>query len=356
MALSLVGIGLGRFAYTPLIPAVIAAGWFAPAQAAWLGAVNLAAYLGGAVAAIALARRVGVRAVLRGAMPATALSFLVCALPAPFTWFALWRFVSSASGARLMILAAPPVLPFVPPPRRGLAAGMIFAGIWLGVTISALLVPLMLRVDLGAAWLALGRGVAGTHRRRLERVPRRRSATCAAAARAGCGRADPDSHVRSDCGRLGLAVGAACWGAFGLDALLGPAVAGFFADRLGFARATRAGLLLQAAAVAAPLWSESQAALLLSAAVIGAFTPGAAPLMLGRIHTVLAPGSETARAAWGRATIAWAPGQAIGGQTFSVLFGRGERYEPLFLVATGVLLSALLFDVMASGKAVPSAD
>ena len=37
----LVGIGLARFAYTPLIPALIAAEWFSPAQAAYLGAANL---------------------------------------------------------------------------------------------------------------------------------------------------------------------------------------------------------------------------------------------------------------------------------------------------------------------------
>src|SRR5215207_7251621 len=39
----LVGIGLARFAYTPLIPALVEAGWFTPAQAAYLGAANLAA-------------------------------------------------------------------------------------------------------------------------------------------------------------------------------------------------------------------------------------------------------------------------------------------------------------------------
>jgi Uncharacterised MFS-type transporter YbfB len=37
---SLVGIGLARFAYTPLLPAIIDAGWFSPSQAAYLGAAN----------------------------------------------------------------------------------------------------------------------------------------------------------------------------------------------------------------------------------------------------------------------------------------------------------------------------
>lgn len=35
---TLVGIGLARFAYTPLIPPLITEGWFAPSQAAYLGA------------------------------------------------------------------------------------------------------------------------------------------------------------------------------------------------------------------------------------------------------------------------------------------------------------------------------
>ena len=45
---TLVGIGLARFAYTPLIPALIAEDWFSPSQAAYLGAANLAGYLAGA--------------------------------------------------------------------------------------------------------------------------------------------------------------------------------------------------------------------------------------------------------------------------------------------------------------------
>src|SRR5258707_15311914 len=45
---SLVGLGLARFAYTPLIPALIAAKWFSPPDAVYLGAANLAGYLAGA--------------------------------------------------------------------------------------------------------------------------------------------------------------------------------------------------------------------------------------------------------------------------------------------------------------------
>ena len=57
LAASLVGVGLARFAYTPLIPALIAVGWFSPADAAYLGAANLIGYLAGALLASRPVRR-----------------------------------------------------------------------------------------------------------------------------------------------------------------------------------------------------------------------------------------------------------------------------------------------------------
>ena len=51
LAASLVGIGLARFAYTPMLPALIDAGWFAEITAIYLGAANLAGYLAGALSA-----------------------------------------------------------------------------------------------------------------------------------------------------------------------------------------------------------------------------------------------------------------------------------------------------------------
>jgi hypothetical protein len=62
---NLVGIGLARFGYTPLIPALIAAGWFRPSAAVYLGAANLAGYLAGALGARAIAARTGVAGTLR---------------------------------------------------------------------------------------------------------------------------------------------------------------------------------------------------------------------------------------------------------------------------------------------------
>src|SRR5436309_1558632 len=45
----LVGVGLGRFAYTPTLPSLVSHGWLAPNEAAYVGAANLAGYLAGAL-------------------------------------------------------------------------------------------------------------------------------------------------------------------------------------------------------------------------------------------------------------------------------------------------------------------
>jgi predicted MFS family arabinose efflux permease len=114
LSANLVGIGLARFGYTPLIPALIAAGWFAPSAAVYLGAANLAGYLAGALGARAIAVRTDAPALLRGSMLLTAASLFACALPFGFTWYFVWRFLSGGTGGVLMALAAPTVMSGIP--------------------------------------------------------------------------------------------------------------------------------------------------------------------------------------------------------------------------------------------------
>src|SRR6201990_1534683 len=75
---SLVGIGLARFAYTPLLPAIIDAHWFAASTAAYLGAANLGGYLAGALLGGYLARRANATHVLRAMMLLATIAFVAC--------------------------------------------------------------------------------------------------------------------------------------------------------------------------------------------------------------------------------------------------------------------------------------
>ena len=62
----LLGMGLGRFSYTPLLPAIIQDGALSAAEAGYIGAFNLSGYLVGAMVTPILRRRAAgkVRAVL----------------------------------------------------------------------------------------------------------------------------------------------------------------------------------------------------------------------------------------------------------------------------------------------------
>ena len=98
LSASLVGIGLARFAYTPLVPALIAAKWFGPFDVIYLGAANLAGYLGGALLARVAATRFGAVASLRAMMLLATLACFACSIPVSFLWFFTWRFLAGLTG------------------------------------------------------------------------------------------------------------------------------------------------------------------------------------------------------------------------------------------------------------------
>jgi predicted MFS family arabinose efflux permease len=362
---SLVGIGLARFAYTPLLPAIIAAGWFDPANAAYLGAANLAGYLAGALLAGKLAARFESAAFLRVMMVVASLAFFANAFPLSFAWFFVWRFVSGFAGAGIMVLAAPLILPHVPPSRRGLVSGAIFMGIGLGIAASGTLVPLLLRQGLAETWIGLGVISSGLtaiawngwpkHAPQAPHPPVRPRhpslslrALYAEYALNAFGLVphmiflvDYVARGRGE----GLEAGASYWVLFGLGAIIGPVVGGITADRIGFRRTLRLALALQAVTVLVPAFGPNEIALMLSSVVVGAAVPGSVAIVLGRVHELLAHAPSQQKSAWGRATTSFAVAQAIAAYGMSYLFERtGENYAILFIAGSVALVLALLID------------
>src|SRR3546814_19797365 len=89
-----VGIGLSRFAYSPLIPVLIAEDWFTPAQTIYLGAANLAGYLFGALIGEQIAMRLQAKRALRIMMLAATVAFFARDTQSLFVWFFGWWFLS----------------------------------------------------------------------------------------------------------------------------------------------------------------------------------------------------------------------------------------------------------------------
>src|SRR5262249_2293577 len=115
----------------------------------------------------------------------------------------------------------------------------------------------------------------------------------------------------------GLAAGAWDWVLYGIGAVVGPLLAGRLADAIGFGPALRLGYLIQAAAVALLAVAPAPGWLALASLVLGAFTPGIVPLVLGRARELAAAAGQDGRAAWSIATIAFAVGQAAAAYGFS---------------------------------------
>lgn len=367
---SLVGIGLARFAYTPLIPALIAAEWFTPSQSAYLGAANLAGYLAGALLGRPTAARAPVGAVLRTMMVLATAAFFACAFPLSFAWFFVWRFAAGVSGGALMVLAAPSVLPHVAPSRRGIAGGIIFTGVGLGIAASGTLVPLFLRLGLFEAWCGLGaisivltaiswggwpheRALGNTAPKSLRAAPARPllKALYVEYALNAVGLVPHMvflvDFIARDLGR-GLDVGARYWIIFGIGATAGPLLAGLIADRIGFRGALRLAFVAQAAMVGMLVAATGPTALIASSIVVGAMVPGIVPLVLGRIHEIV-PGAQARGAAWSLCTTAFAVGQAAAAYGFAYIFERTDGvYQVLFALGAGALLLAVIVDLAAA--------
>ncbi|HEX6012556.1 MAG TPA: YbfB/YjiJ family MFS transporter [Geminicoccaceae bacterium] len=366
---TLVGIGLARFAYTPLLPALIEGGWFTPAQAAYLGAANLVGYLAGAVGARALLARVPASLLLRAMMALAAATFLACALRLGFPWFLFWRFLSGLSGGVLMVAVAPTVLGMVAAQRRGRVGGIMFTGVGVGIAASGTLVPFLLRLELVAAWVGLGALAVLLTALAWRGWPADPPRPAPAAVVAGRGRVArpilavtllyaldalglvPHMVFFVDFIARGLArgveAGASFWVIYGLGAMAGPLLAGWLGDRVGFARALSLGLVLQLAGVLIPLLAPGTLLLAVSALVMGTFTPGMPSLVLGRLHELARGGDQ--HAAWALATTAFALAQAAGAYGMSWLYARSDGYAPLFL-AGAVALAAALALSLATGR------
>jgi predicted MFS family arabinose efflux permease len=366
---NLVGIGLARFAYTPLIPALVAAKWFLPAQADYLGAANLAGYLAGALLARPMAARMADAILLRAMMILAAATFFACAAPLSFLWFFVWRFAAGLAGGAIMVLAAPAALAHVPPSRRGLAGGILFAGVGLGIAASGTLVPLLLRAGLPATWCGLGVLAAmlsvvawrgwqserppaaplGGHANGWRRRPRPPTILAALYVQYALNAVGLVPYmvflvdfVARELGR-GIASGARIWVIYGIGALIGPVLTGRLADGVGFDRALRLTYVVQAVAVIVPAMTTGAAALAVSGLVIGASTPGIVPLVFGRIHE-LAPADDRS-GAWRTATLAFAIGQAGAAYGFAAIFAGTGDYILLFVIAAGAFALALAADL-----------
>lgn len=362
------GIGLARFAYVPLFPAMVAAGWVDGAGAGLLGAINLTGYLIGALLAPRVGRALSIPRALDAGMALAVLAAACCAWQGGLAWLGLWRCLAGVAGGVLMGLAGPAVQAVVAARRRGVAGGVVLLGVGSGITLGALLVPALVGHGVPAAWLGLSAVTFAlwmAARRFWPAPPPIPAATQDTGALppvglllvsyglSGAGLVPPMVYLADLAARghgLGVQMGGLMWVVFGIGALSGSLAGGALADRLGGRRAMVLALSVQVAALGTALLPG------VGWLVVSGALSGVAAVSVTAVALAAARERAGARAAlvWVRTTAAFAVAQAATGFAMAAIFGAtGESHAAIFAVGLG--LSVMSLAVGVADRATPTA-
>ncbi len=157
MAALAAAMGIGRFAFTPLLPMMLHDGVIDIATGSWLATANYAGYLAGALLYMALpwlGRRLGRvpgnAALARGGLVATVLLTGLQACPWPASW-PLLRFLAGVASALVFLGTANWCMGRLAHLGRPQLGGLIFCGPGLGIVITGLPTGAMVAAGWSAA-------------------------------------------------------------------------------------------------------------------------------------------------------------------------------------------------------------
>ena len=167
-------LGIGRFAYALVLPAMQTALGLSYAEAGYLGSANTAGYLLGALISHRVLYAVGYRRGVFGSLWLQAISLALLAIGGGFGFLIVLRFIQGVLGAFVFVGGAALLLASG---GKSVATGLYFGGVGIGILISPLILPFMTTWQVG--WLLLaGLSVAMTlvayliYRRLEEPTPR----------------------------------------------------------------------------------------------------------------------------------------------------------------------------------------
>lgn len=346
------GMGIGRFALTPLLPLMQQSSGLSLQQGAWLASANYAGYLLGALLCLALGPRP--RSAARAGLVGVALLTFAMGSNESFAlWLAL-RALAGVASAFVLVGVSSWALAALARGRRPQLSGHVFSGVGVGIVLVGAL-GLISGIEAWpprAAWLVLGllaAGVAFALWRPLGEAPGVQETAPGAGA----------APLGADAWKL-----IACYGVFGFGYILpatflpalgrqlfpDPAVFGWAWPVFGLAAAASTvasvrwlgavpprrlfgiGVVVMAVGVAAPALRPGLPSILLSALFVG-----------GSFMVVTMAGLQEARALGGAA----AP-RAIAAMTAS--FALGQLIGPL-VIPPGSTLSALVMPSLVAAAA-----
>jgi len=151
-----VAMGVGRFAFTPILPMMQADHGMTVGQAGWLASANYVGYLLGSL--FATRTRVGARRALRIGLVLIAACTLAMGLDHHFVAWLMLRAIPGFASALVLIVASAWILPRLAQAAREALSGVVYAGVGAGIVLAGLACLLLDRAGASSdtAWIALG--------------------------------------------------------------------------------------------------------------------------------------------------------------------------------------------------------
>jgi len=149
-----VAMGIGRFAFTPIMPMMEADAGLALRAAGWLAAANYLGYLLGALCAA----RLPARPALRGGLLLIAVVTFAMGVTPVFVLQLLLRLLAGIASAWVLVHVSAWALERLLVLQRPQANGVVFAGVGIGIAGAGLLCMALMgaRVDSGRTWETFG--------------------------------------------------------------------------------------------------------------------------------------------------------------------------------------------------------
>lgn len=351
-------LGIGRFAYTPLLPVMQSQAGLSAAQAGWLAALNYAGYLCGALLAIFVGDLALKDRLYRIGLVLAVLATGGMALSDSLVLWGAMRFLAGLGSAAGLLIGSGLILNWLIRHNHRSELGFHFSGVGLGIVVSALATDAVAGV-LGwrGQWLALAAlgclliPPAWGWLPRPGRFP-------VAAGEALIDKKPPTAWLMLllgayFCAGYGYVVfgtfivliaenrpelrgsGGLVWLVVGVAATLSPLLWDRLARRLGTLRALRAAYVLQAVGIALPVMDAGVARVLGGAVLYGATFMGIVGLtltMVGRLYP------NTPSRLMGLLTLSFGLAQITGPVVTGVMAEFSGSFDGPLVLAAGVML------------------
>lgn len=357
----IIGMGVGRFAYTPLLPSLQQAAGMGAHAAGILASINYAGYLLGALAAAALPRSWPRTALFRTALLASIGSTVMMGLaPDPVLW-ATSRFIAGIASAGVLILSSEIVVRVLRARGRPALVGVHFAGVGLGIALTGIVTALLGdRLGWAGGWIVLAAlSLAMAPLCWLWLIAPRNDVAATAGARA----ARPSSWLPIAAlafayfcegagyivtGTFLVAIVKAMpalsdfapwfWVVAGLTGAPSAVVWSRIGARIGLLPALVLAHLVQAVGIVAPVFSDASSAVLLGAALFGGTMVGITAMVVAYAGRI---GGADAGRMIGILTATFSVGQIVGPIVAGALAESGRGFDmPLLLAGATVAVGA----------------